>query len=79
MKKNHGSILPKNVDKTEDYKPPKSRKRVEVEEADDGTFSIKCYGDNGDEWRGGLKTASSLEDMHSKVAEHFGKKSTKKA
>lgn len=78
MGKKLAGVLPKNAPDTIPYKEPKRRKRVEVEEADDGSFSIRCYGTDGMDYQGSLKTAASIEDLHSKVSEHFGKKKTEK-
>jgi hypothetical protein len=74
-------VLPKNqVEPAKDYKSPKERKRVEVEQADDGTFSIRCRGGesgHGYDYMGELKTAESVESMLEKVESHFGKSKKK--
>lgn len=80
MGKKLAGILPKNqAEPAKDYQPPKERKRVEVEEADDGTFTIRCMGGEGpDVWRGKTATASTFEEAMSKVESHFSGKSKKK-
>lgn len=78
MAKKLAGVLPKNSDHPEPYKEPKRRKRVEVEEADDGTYSVRCYGSDGMDYQGTLKTASDLDTLFEKQREHFGKKKTEK-
>jgi hypothetical protein len=83
MKKKLAGILPKNAEsnKTEAYESPKERRSVSIEEADDGTFSIRCRGDGTSksyDYNGALKTAESVDSMLDKVREHFGSKSKKK-
>ena len=77
MAKKLVGILPKN--EAVAYKEPKRRKRLEIEEADDGSFSIRCHGEEPFDYAGSLKTAASLEALAEKVSEHFGtKKAAKK-
>lgn len=71
-------VLPKNNPMP--YKEPERPKRVEIEQAHDGSYIISCYGGKGeDSYMGKKHTAKDAHEAAEKMHSFFtGKKSEKK-